>query len=271
MNVGHFPFVMVLRRFKSRFQSRSQRRTRQSYARRTRFTRNRMFRGRRNMRFRLTRGPFMSFNRNRVSTVLRYSSAITLNPNAEGLSTPGNVYVFSGNGCFDPDITGGGHQPMYFDNYAAVYAKYRVKFSKISVTVVNHAVNTATTLGTTPNYSYRLFILSDGTSGATDIPLNMGEIIEEGGRNIKWRFIAPSLNGKLPKLKSSQVPTRLLSVAAMEQNTSALTTSNPAMPTYFYVGVTSADGVTDPPAVSLYVTVKYHVEFFDRIANQNQN
>lgn len=42
-------------------------------------------------------------------------------------------YLWSCNGLYDPNITGGGHQPMYFDQLAALYDHYVVTQSKIQV------------------------------------------------------------------------------------------------------------------------------------------
>jgi len=44
-------------------------------------------------------------------------------------------YNFTANGMYDPDLTGGGHQPMYFDQMSALYNHYVVIGSKIRVTV----------------------------------------------------------------------------------------------------------------------------------------
>jgi len=43
-------------------------------------------------------------------------------------------YQFSCNGLFDPNITGTGRQPMYFDQLSALYNHYTVLRSRISVT-----------------------------------------------------------------------------------------------------------------------------------------
>lgn len=244
--------------------SRAQRGARSSMVSRRRFSRRR----RRPAPFGLFRNPLAAL---KVRTVLNYQTSISLNPTANVLNATGtNVYQFSSNGLFDPDITGTGHQPMYFDNYSAVYKRYRVVKSAITVTVVNHFVNTATTVATVPNYSYRLFILNDGTPGASnEYAPDMTSQLEEGGPNLKWRFVAPSLTGRLPKLKHKVVPSRLCNLTPLDDSLEAPINALPAQSTYFYVGITSADGNTDPPAVYLYVQIRYWCEFFDREQFQN--
>lgn len=44
-------------------------------------------------------------------------------------------YRYCANGLYDPDITGTGHQPMYFDQYMALYDHYTVLGSKITCQV----------------------------------------------------------------------------------------------------------------------------------------
>lgn len=45
-------------------------------------------------------------------------------------------YLFSCNGMFDPDITGTGTQPLYFDQLSALYDHYTVLRSRIKVELV---------------------------------------------------------------------------------------------------------------------------------------
>jgi hypothetical protein len=48
-----------------------------------------------------------------------------------GSSAGVSLYQFAGNGCFDPDITGTGHQPYYWDTYTGVYNYYSVMGSRV--------------------------------------------------------------------------------------------------------------------------------------------
>jgi len=49
------------------------------------------------------------------------------------------AYVYIANGLYDPDITGGGHQPMGFDQLMALYEHYTVLQAKITVSFVNES------------------------------------------------------------------------------------------------------------------------------------
>lgn len=57
--------------------------------------------------------------------------------NVQLVSTSGalNKYLFSCNGMFDPNSTGTGHQPLYYDQMAALYNHYTVIGSHIKIRV----------------------------------------------------------------------------------------------------------------------------------------
>lgn len=63
----------------------------------------------------------------RMKTILVYSDFITMSP---GLVPA--TYHYSCNGIFDPNTTGGGHQPMYFDQLMVLYDHYHVIGSKLT-------------------------------------------------------------------------------------------------------------------------------------------
>lgn len=260
-----------------RFRPSLRRTVRQSTATRRKTSRRRRVRVARSRKrfYRIYRNPLSGIKQ---LAVLNYVTDITLNPTPELLAgggaipSNGNIWQFRANSLYDPDMTGIGHQPMFFDNWMSVYWRYRVNYAQITVTVINHAVNTQSSTGVAiPNYSYKLFILRDCTGSTTEYPSAMNEMIEEGGKDIRWRFVAPQLNGFLPKLFHSVSPHQIANRAFKDDQLAGTVTANPEQPCYFYVGITSADGVTDPPSVSLNVRIKFFCEFFDRKAAQPQN
>lgn len=82
----------------------------------------------------------------------KYSEVVVPTCTSGALST----YTFSCNGMYDPNITGTGHQPMYFDQLGALYDHYTVIGSKCTFKIT-HLVTT--------NYSARVgaFINDDST------------------------------------------------------------------------------------------------------------
>lgn len=65
----------------------------------------------------------------RIMVNLSYSETVEL---VNALSSTA-AYDFRGNSCFDPNFTGTGHQPMGFDQLAALYSTYRVISSRCDV------------------------------------------------------------------------------------------------------------------------------------------
>jgi len=210
----------------------------------------------------------------RWKTTLHYNTVIQLNPNPDAISGA-NYWIFGANGLYDTDITSTGHQPLYFDNYMQVYQKYRVNYSKIQLTVINHQVNTDTGIGTenvrttTPNYSYKLGIVCDRS--ATQFHPTLNTLLEDSNPLVKWRFISPSLTGKLPKLFHFCSPHKLNNIPFHSEDLVGDISANPTIAAHYHVFIASSDGVTDPPAVYVNVRVSYWVEFFDRQTAQTQN
>lgn len=78
------------------------------------------------------RGTLLSFLPRTVTATLYYTDddelpLIALAENAQ------KITEYSVNGCFDPDLTGIGHQPRMFDQYMSFYLKYEVLASRIKV------------------------------------------------------------------------------------------------------------------------------------------
>lgn len=85
-----------------------------------------MRRGRKKRRVpRLTMGGFPTSKK----CLLRYATTVSLNPGAGQIVKQ----QYAANGCFDPDISGAGHQPRGFDEWMSNYSHYTVIGSKITV------------------------------------------------------------------------------------------------------------------------------------------
>jgi hypothetical protein len=69
----------------------------------------------------------------KVMCKMRYNEFVSVT------STTGSVgkYLFRMNSCFDPNFTGTGHQPLYYDTYNAIYDHYAVVSSRIIVKIMN--------------------------------------------------------------------------------------------------------------------------------------
>jgi len=87
------------------------------------------------------------------------------------------AYVFSANGCFDPDVTGTGGQPMGFDQMMIFYNHYTVVRSSIQVIFAN-------VTGTIPA-SVGIAVSGSAT------PLTSIEQICETGK-VSWRWLQKS-------------------------------------------------------------------------------
>lgn len=76
---------------------------------------------------------------NKYVCKVNYSEEFTLDASAVTA-----VQAFRANSCFDPNLTGIGHQPMGFDQLCALYTRFIVLGSKIRVTAID--TNTAAVL-----------------------------------------------------------------------------------------------------------------------------
>lgn len=261
----------------------SRRGLRRPYVRKRRsYKVRRNVRKRRNVRTRRRRVPFTPVFRNpfindKLRTSLIYNQNISLDPKPDALGAGGsNQWVFSAIGCYDPDVTGTGHQPLYFDNLSSFYQRYRVMSSMITVTVLNrYPANTTVWNGTAaasvPAEIYKLAIAYDESDNATDYTAYMNTLLEEGGKQIRWRFVNSSFTGSPPRLTHYCVPYKATNLAWNDDTLISATNNVPSRKLYYYVFITSADGSSDPPAVALNVRIKYNVEFFDRVLAQTEN
>lgn len=217
---------------------------------------------------------------NSKTVALRYVEDITLNP---GDSPSLSVNVWRVNNLYDPNYTGAGHQPMYFDNYAAIYSKYRVNRATITfVALDTHKVNvyaTNQTAGTTTSdtqyyanneKAVRMFILRDDEVNDFTSGNGIDTLIEEGNTNMVWRYAPQNTSGRMPKLTMAAYPKSLLKCPYNDNGLSADTSGGPSKECYFITGVDSFPN-SNADIMSFQVIITYNVTFFDLKKAQSQN
>ncbi len=112
---------------------------------------------------------------------LRYAQEFNINP---GIGSFGFHY-FRCNSMFDPDLTGTGHQPLYYDQYIAAYDHYTVHGAKIKVTYVHS--------GSAPQTPGYMGIFVD--DNATPSYASAGEVLERGQKTSDWTTTAGNSSG----------------------------------------------------------------------------
>lgn len=223
------------------------------------------------------RAPLGNFP-NTKTVALRYVENFTLDASATATA----VQVFTANSIFDPNYTGGGHQPMFRDNYAALYSNYRVNYATITVVpLTTHIVNNAysnQTAGTTTSTSYvyaanergcRLWILRDDTSN--DYPANIDTLVEEGNTNFVWRYCPQNTSQKMPILRFQCYPHRILNCSPRDDQLKSLVSGNPDNLVFFIVGISTIGGSANPDPVACQAIITYNVTFSDPVKNQTEN
>lgn len=229
------------------------------YARRTGYRRRRKFAQRRR-RYRPRRRAFRKAqHRTSVSTIketafsdvvrvrLVYQQQFTA-----ALGSLGEAYQeFRGSSLFDPDFTGAGTQPTGFDEWAAVYRRYRVLGSKIKVYPVVDV-----------NGPFRMLVHAGQTSVSA---LGFDAIsMQPDTRMSRYLSHTTGTPNSISMYRSTAavwgVPN---SAIRIEQDFSANVTSNPGYNWIWSIVAqnsnTSANGV-----VTFTARITYYCEFFDR-------
>jgi len=212
------------------------------------------------------------------TVALRYVQDFTLDPSGSTSA----INKFAVNSLYDPDQSGSGHQPMFRDNYAAIYGTYRVNYATITVVpLTTQVVNTATsnevggTTVTTSQYyaanerGCRLWILRE--QSGSDYPNDVNTLIEEGNKNFVWRFCPQNTSQRMPILRFSCWPHSLYGIPKRDPNLQALQGANPSLMGIFIVGMSSIGNAANPDALACQVIITYNVTYTDLIKNQTQN
>lgn len=175
----------------------------------------------------------------KLLTKLKYSQNVILT--GTGLA----VAVFRGNSLFDPDLTGVGHQPKGFDQWAALYTRYKVYAGSVRIIINNN--------DSQPN----VFACIPSVDPSTPYS-NITDVME--ARYAKYKFMSPSGQGPVKFLKSYSTTKSIRGERIIDDDYSALTTSNPTKQWYWLLFGSTSDS-TGAPNLNVMVTITYYCEF----------
>lgn len=152
-------------------------------------------------------------------------------------------YVFSCNGMYDPDYTGTGHQPYYFDQLSAIYNHYTVIGSKIKVSVVGAASTTA---------AFRVSLTQGDDTVITNSTIN-GQAEQSSGSII----IVPSDCGEAKILYNSFSTKKTFGGNALSNdNLQGTSGANPSEQTFWIISLQAMDQLA-----SVNVAFDVHISY----------
>lgn len=181
---------------------------------------------------------------------LRYCDEIVLDPTAGAI----NVYNFSANGMYDPDITAVlGHQPLYFDQYMANYDHFCVIGSKIKVTCIPTGNGDS---GSRFPGAFGINLSDDSTFSYT----SFAQIVESNQNRGHYRsynnvLTGANTAGRRPSITRKFSAKKFFNNALADSNKGTVAT-NPSDQAYFQVWAASVDA-NDPSRTAFLVEIEY--------------
>lgn len=173
---------------------------------------------------------------------------------SQTLGTVG-VNVYRGNSCFDPDATGTGGQPYFFDQWSALYLNYRVHGCKLkvmgscnggggfnSVMMGITATNQSSSLGASANELYQ------------EQPYTKKTLLRMGAASVG--------QGTVSMYMATRKILGLSKIQVEDQDYQASISANPTKQWYFHLWTFTPDDNTI--AMNTQAELTYYVEFCNR-------
>lgn len=159
--------------------------------------------------------------------------------------------IMRGNSAYDPNQTGSGHQPLFFDQYAGVYNRYRVHASSIKIDVINHSAVAGLYYTVTPATDPNTFT-------------SISEIYEQNRSSApKYVPIAARIASRIKRYSTTRKVCGLTKTQIYDDTFAAAVTTDPGNVWFWNIFFESDDLITP---IDGYMTLKmvYYVSFFDR-------
>lgn len=197
-------------------------------------------------------------------TKMRYTEVIQM---TAGLGTEYQTYQFRGNSVYDPNFTGTGAQPPYFDQICgsnALYTQFLVSASKIKLRV--SAIGDTFAIGNadvavTPSQTALASTLW------TDIDDQLSSKSTRSGAVVRYDNKGPKYIKNYAKTAAVFDTKDIQDQLSIFAGTSS---ANPTAPWYWIIGAQGMDRTSTTMNLNLLVTLTYYVRFFN-LTDQDQS
>lgn len=162
-------------------------------------------------------------------------------------------HIFSGNGCYDPDITSVGHQPRGWDQWAALYSRYTCFGSKVQASFIS--ASTEPFYCVICPFSKPTTVTNPDITTYKEVKYAKTAICNKTGKG------QVTLHSYMSTSKILGIPP---SKVGTSENLSASISSVPGAQWNWHCGATHLDH-TSTLGVYINFTVTYYVKFWERI------
>jgi len=189
------------------------------------------------------RGPLQT----KLRAQLNYSDYFNLDVGVAGTTAE---YIFSANGCFDPNITGVGHQPRGFDQLIALYDHFVVIGVKLYLTAVNSDATNGNILGC---------YVTDSSAVAGDVfyPLE--------SRMVSYGVVSPEAGSSSTTISLACNPNTFLgrSSPLSDPELKGSVSANPTEQAFLHCFAIPGPGGVDTGVNYCHVRIEYDVMFIE--------
>lgn len=183
-----------------------------------------------------------------LTTVIRYNDVWTIQGTSGG--TGGNVVRM--NSCYDPDYSGLGHQPLYYDQFTPIYDNYVVLASTVTANFSPLTDDTETT--TTGPYTV-------GITGSNSPTFSTSSTVLAEQNKSVTTVVGRDKGTSVASLTLSYTPRQCLGKSPDDDVISATVGNNPSM--NWYANLWCADDNGTSGSVKVRATITYRVRFFN--------
>ncbi len=183
---------------------------------------------------------------------LRYCT--TIEPTFGVNPTAGSTFMFLANGCFDPEVAVGGHQPIGFDQYMTLYNHWYVAGSKITLTFLS--LNSGTNTGQ---------VVVGTRLSADTVAMTDKELIRELPKT-KWAYLTNTGGSHgIATIRRKFSHKRFFGGPLKDDQYKGSIIADPDEKAYYHVrGHQAYTSAATTAVVSVLVTIEYIVKFGER-------